>query len=324
MTRTICGPNFAEIFRIDHRRRGELENELDDFVGTGTNYRILRGFIKLLNDRSEFETSSVAEPFEIRQKIFLEAGKFQPVFLHSDKRTEILQTVAGEFETDPETLFNQIFADLSGNQRLIEFETISPNDLLERYNLAQAQALLYKCVEMKIRIALRTRQLRASSAGSKVRLSHRLSNAATATKELLRARLPFHRSQQYAFKFRFPPASFGHYWSVRRKRAEKGRNVFYELRATGRIDFMLFYEPDIRPFRYESSKLLEKTDSGLASSGNKEVIDLGKPRHPDFVLLRPIIKSFPGRAGFGRESVQKRLEESKRKVENFILAAEKI
>jgi predicted nuclease of restriction endonuclease-like RecB superfamily len=71
---------LIEIFEdFAGKTRGELERELEEYVGTGTDYRILRGFIKLLIDRSEFETASVAEPSEIRQKVFLEAGKFQPV-----------------------------------------------------------------------------------------------------------------------------------------------------------------------------------------------------------------------------------------------------
>ena len=55
------------------RTRGELERELEEYVGAGTDYRILRGFIKLLTDRCKFETSAPAEPVEIRQKVFLEA-----------------------------------------------------------------------------------------------------------------------------------------------------------------------------------------------------------------------------------------------------------
>ena len=44
--------NLIEIFEaFEGRTRGELEAELEEYIGTGTDYRILRGFIKLLNDR---------------------------------------------------------------------------------------------------------------------------------------------------------------------------------------------------------------------------------------------------------------------------------
>ena len=42
------------------KTRSELERELDEFIGTGTDYKIMRGLIKLLNDRCEFETDAPA------------------------------------------------------------------------------------------------------------------------------------------------------------------------------------------------------------------------------------------------------------------------
>src|SRR5687768_888269 len=72
--------NLIEIFEdFEEKTRGELEAELEEYVGTGTDYRILRGLIKLLSDRARFETSAPADPVEIRQKVFLEARKFHPV-----------------------------------------------------------------------------------------------------------------------------------------------------------------------------------------------------------------------------------------------------
>ena len=44
------------------RARRELDEALQEYVGTGTDYKILRGFIKLLTDRCEFETASAKDP----------------------------------------------------------------------------------------------------------------------------------------------------------------------------------------------------------------------------------------------------------------------
>jgi predicted nuclease of restriction endonuclease-like RecB superfamily len=145
---------LIEIFEdFQNKTRGELESELEEYVGTGTDYRILRGLIKLLTDRCEFETASVAAPEDIRRQVFLEARKFHPVTPSSEAKNKVLETIAAEFETDSNTINKQLYADLSFQQRLISFESIAPTDLLDRYNLAQAQALLYKCVEMRIRVA---------------------------------------------------------------------------------------------------------------------------------------------------------------------------
>src|SRR5881227_2217499 len=55
----------------DGRTRAALEESLQEYVGTGTDYKILRGLIKLLTDRCEFETSAPADPVEIRRALFL-------------------------------------------------------------------------------------------------------------------------------------------------------------------------------------------------------------------------------------------------------------
>src|ERR1700759_4900021 len=66
---------------VEHEgeRRAELDRELDEYVGTGTDYRILRGLIKLLLDECEFETASAVLPSEIRRALFLKARLHHPV-----------------------------------------------------------------------------------------------------------------------------------------------------------------------------------------------------------------------------------------------------
>ena len=88
--------------------RSELNRELEEYVGTGTDFKILRGLIKLLTDRCEFETSSVAEPSDIRQKVFLEARKLHPIFPHSETKNKVLQIVADELNTSAETISNNL------------------------------------------------------------------------------------------------------------------------------------------------------------------------------------------------------------------------
>src|ERR1043165_5363880 len=63
----------------DGRTRAALAESLAESGGTGTDYRILRGLIKLLTDRCEFETSAPAEPLEIRRTLFLKARGRHPV-----------------------------------------------------------------------------------------------------------------------------------------------------------------------------------------------------------------------------------------------------
>lgn len=327
--------NLIEIFDNSiGKKRGEIESELEDFVGTGTNYKILRGFIKLLNDRSEFETSSVTEPFEIRQKLFLEAGKCHPVFLENEKRTEIFQKIAEEFETEPKTISNQIFSDLSQNQRLIGFETISPNDLLERYNLAQAQAILYKCVEMKIRVFPSDNQNYRAIFGwvKHFGLIHSVIGNAVNGYEitLTGAASLFHRSQKYGIQMSvfLPALLLCKDWKFSAEIAEKkGRNAFYEL-SSEQEDLTSCYsdEPE-----YENSdkeklkKAFERSNYEWRLEENKEVLDLGKTAFiPDFILVSPENKKiYLDVLGFWTpKTLLKQIEEIKSSnLKNFIFAA---
>lgn len=81
------------------KRRTELQRALDDYIGVGTDYRILRGLIKLLVDRCEFDTVAPMEPAELRRSLFFRAVQHHPVL----NRAAVLALVgrieyrAGEF-----------------------------------------------------------------------------------------------------------------------------------------------------------------------------------------------------------------------------------
>src|SRR5215211_5022532 len=98
----------------DGRTRAALEESLQEYVGTGTDYRILRGLIKLLTDRCEFETTAPAEPSEIRRALFLKARERHPVATE-EARAEILAEAARELSCDAGALADAIYADMTEN-----------------------------------------------------------------------------------------------------------------------------------------------------------------------------------------------------------------
>ena len=315
------------------KTRGELEKELEEYVGTGTDYRILRGFIKLLQDRSEFETASIAEPSEIRQKVFLEAGKFQPVLPDSKQKIEVLQTVAEEFQTDAKTIFANLYADLSAQQKLIKFETISPEDLLDRYNLAQAQALLYKCVELKIRVAPSDRTNYRAIFGwiKHFGLIHSvIGNAANGYEiTLTGAASLFNRSQKYGIRMAvfLPALLLCKNWKMSAEIQQKEGTFFYELTSEQTdLNSCYFDEPEYENSDVEKlKKNWEKFASNWRLEENREVIDLGRTAFvPDFVLIAENgAKIYLDVLGFWTpKSLKKRLEEfESAKFQKFIFAA---
>src|SRR2546423_1242351 len=72
--------------------RAALEESLQEYVGTGTDYKILRGLIKLLTDRCEFETSAPAEPAEIRRALFTKARALHPVVNEETRALALAET----------------------------------------------------------------------------------------------------------------------------------------------------------------------------------------------------------------------------------------
>ena len=144
----------------DHqgKTRRELSDALNQYAQDSTDYRIQRGLAKLLrDDRCEFSEISVAPPAEVRERVFGLARENHPVVLQPDmihpvSRNDILAEVAGEYKTDVEQLTWAVYADLPDNHILTRFDPPQPEWLLQRYNVALAQALLYRCIRMKLSV----------------------------------------------------------------------------------------------------------------------------------------------------------------------------
>ena len=326
--------NLIEIFEeASGKTRGEIERELEEYVGTGTDFKILRGLIKLLTDRSDFETSAPADPSEIRQKVFLEARKFHPVFPASEAKRPVLELIAGEFDTNAETISANLYADLSAQQRLISFNTIAPETLLDLYNLAQAQAIFYRCVEMKITVAPSDAGIYRAIFGwvKHFGLIHSVVGNAGDGYEitLTGAASLFQRSQKYGIQMAvfLPALLLCENWRMRAEINDKRGVCFYELTSrqtelvSNRAD-----EPEYEnPVHEKLVKAWEKSTVNWKLKENKEVLDLGKTAFvPDYVLISPGKKKiYLDVLGFWTpKSLQKRLEEFRAaNYKTFILAA---
>ncbi|HXG18394.1 MAG TPA: DUF790 family protein [Methylomirabilota bacterium] len=150
---------LVEIFAAhEGKTRRELTDALNRYAEDSTDYRIQRGLAKLLSDdRCEFTERSIAPPAEIRQRLFALARENHPVVLHPDlihpvTKDDLLLEIAREYKTEPEQIAWALYADLTENHILTRFEAPSPDWLLQRYNVALAQALLYRCVQMKLSV----------------------------------------------------------------------------------------------------------------------------------------------------------------------------
>ncbi len=167
--------------------KGELEETIDQLTIADTDYKIVQGLAKLLQDECEFETVAAADPQEIRQRLFEKANESypivrQPTLGEDTQRLEVYSSVADQLGISLEECYRGMYADLEDNKRLVRFgnrvveghelsddgasttrltgdseqayaeDTITVGWLLTRYNLALAQAVLYDATRMRIRV----------------------------------------------------------------------------------------------------------------------------------------------------------------------------
>lgn len=151
----------AELVDIFERhvglRRGELDEAVADVVGDETQFAVTRGLVKLLDDRSDWQTQAPLDPVELRRLVFEASAAAHPVGtrrsrLHATTRDDVLARVAEALGTTPEAVEDGLYADLKSEQRLAAFRAIEPLALLHRYNLAQAQGLLLRAHELRIHV----------------------------------------------------------------------------------------------------------------------------------------------------------------------------
>ncbi len=315
--------------------RRELDEALQLYVGVGTDYKILRGFIKLLMDKCEFEVSSALEPYVLRRALFLKACEHHPIIGESEARAETLTSVARELECTPEDLVANLYGDLPENQKLSEFEIVSASELLDLYNVAQAQALLYRCVEMRLTIAPQhTEDYRELFGAIKAyKLIYSITGSAADGYEI-RLDGPvsmFHRSQKYGIQMAvfLPALLLCKGWRMSAEIAQKPgtNNTRFEL-TSDQTDLRSHYLPAM-PYRNPTVEQLaeswKKFDSPWKLEAGRAIVDLGETAFiPDYVLRRADGKQFYLEIlGFWTpKHLHKRLEEFARAgLKNFIIAA---
>jgi uncharacterized protein len=142
--------------------RGEIESEIDAlFGGGGKATQVYRGLAKVLEDRAEFEVVADVPPDVIREKVFTAAADYRrqmrarpagPGHREVFHRDEILGTVAQELNIGPEALATALFADLRDENRLLSFDDMKAQSLIDRYNVGLAQAVLLRSVLVKIEV----------------------------------------------------------------------------------------------------------------------------------------------------------------------------
>jgi predicted nuclease of restriction endonuclease-like RecB superfamily len=146
---------LLELFRgQDGKTRGELDDGQREAFGDDPGQLVHQGLAKLLEDRCEFEVASDHPPEQLRAAVFRAAARRRkdapPAAVAAFDRTAVLREVAGELGLAPESVDNGLFADLKSEQRLTKFKDLTAERLLQRYNVALAQAVLLRSTRVHV------------------------------------------------------------------------------------------------------------------------------------------------------------------------------
>jgi len=120
----------------------EVERESDDF-------KLVRGFAKLLERDATFETRAPLPPERARRAAF-EAAESIGVVTEGE-RVRALQQAADRLGSDRAAIESSLYADLDARQILTEFDRQwTPAALLEQYNLSLAQTALFDATAVQL------------------------------------------------------------------------------------------------------------------------------------------------------------------------------
>jgi len=134
------------------RRRATVEAALQAVDHRPGDRIVVAGLCKLLLDRCEFAFEEGAEPAAIREQVFWLAAARRQGLGARDRfdRDGVLHEAAAALELEPAEVEERLFADLKGNERLLDIRRITPAALLERYDVALAQGVLLRATQVTV------------------------------------------------------------------------------------------------------------------------------------------------------------------------------
>ncbi|MEI2742853.1 MAG: DUF790 family protein [Candidatus Competibacter sp.] len=144
-----AGQVLELIRQHQHRTRGELQAALRALEGDSPDYRIVRGFAHLALNAAEFTLATgELEPETLRREVFARAAE-RGSYGETQAR-EILESVAPRYQLEAEAAREALYADLPENHLLTALPDFTPDQLVDRYNLAQAQGVLYAALYLRL------------------------------------------------------------------------------------------------------------------------------------------------------------------------------
>ena len=131
--------------------RDEVEETWDAAIAEAKRPKLAAGLKKLASDACNFEASSELDPTALRRQVFLAAAAARKA--GAFERAAVLASIG-----DPAQIERTLFSDLKSEHRLQDAPALSAPELVEQWELGQAQAVLLTAVRVVC-------EIRASSPG---------------------------------------------------------------------------------------------------------------------------------------------------------------
>ncbi|MCU4719190.1 DUF790 family protein [Halapricum hydrolyticum] len=129
--------------------REQLESALTDLERDAPDFKLVRGFAKLLEREATFETRAPLPPERARRAAF-EAAESVGVVTESD-RERALARAADRLAVDPPDVEASLYADLDDRQVLTDVAArYDPDSLCRQYDLSLAQTALFDATAVRI------------------------------------------------------------------------------------------------------------------------------------------------------------------------------
>jgi predicted nuclease of restriction endonuclease-like RecB superfamily len=145
--------DLAALFRrYVGRSRGALVEALRDYEGDSLDYPVIRGLAAVLEARATFGSDPPVNPVELRAAVFPRGPvTFKRDLFSLTTREQVLAEAATGYGLTADQVETALLADLAEEQILLDpGESITPGDLIARYNLELARGLLYWAREVRV------------------------------------------------------------------------------------------------------------------------------------------------------------------------------
>jgi len=135
--------------------RDDIDAALDAVPVSAALRLVGDGLRKVLEGQCSWDVPADIDPEAIRREVFLAAAKVHralDVRSEFDRRV-VLEDVAPRLGLSVEAIDAALYADLRENEKLVEFRALSPEAILERYDLGLAQAILLRATRVVVRVS---------------------------------------------------------------------------------------------------------------------------------------------------------------------------